>query len=445
MGKIRVYELAKELNLGNRELLQKLQGFGYPVRSHSSTLEDFQVREIKERLQGKRAQAISEASGRPTVIRRRKRPVAPESEPVSDAGPDSETGDDEASEGAFDAAAQEKASPTLEPGLSGEEGKPEKLDEKAGEAGQVMEETLSEESKPAAEAEVDKPKEEAKVIKEPFKGTTETPAVIVAPPKTSSASPKDQEPKDDTEVMETAPSKTEMVSSDKPADTAVEVEIEKPAPEEPAASESTDIIEPVQTHSRPDVQEKEAQDAQAMDINEAKEAAVTETAPKAEKDKESKPSEAPPEAPAQQKEQVKPKERMEKSPQSSGPAKKGPIESHPPKEQKFKQKVKKIEKTTAEPAKIISRPKPPVTPPAPPVRHDAPQAHAGRPGPGERSFDGAPSANGPKPPRDHAGDQGPRRRPPTSQAPGRDDHRPTPAGRPPQGRPVSRCRADDGR
>ncbi len=75
MGKTRVYELAKELNMTNRELVDKLQEMGLSVKSHSSTIEDARVREIRERLQGHKSQAASEAIVRPTVIRRRKKVV----------------------------------------------------------------------------------------------------------------------------------------------------------------------------------------------------------------------------------------------------------------------------------------------------------------------------------------------------------------------------------
>jgi translation initiation factor IF-2 len=89
MGKVRVYELAKELNLGNKELVLKLQEMGYPVKSHSSTIEEFLLREIRERLQGPGARTAPTLKGeKPTVIRRRKKVVEPErqEEPSVEAG-----------------------------------------------------------------------------------------------------------------------------------------------------------------------------------------------------------------------------------------------------------------------------------------------------------------------------------------------------------------------
>ena len=43
MGKLKVYELAKELNLSNTEMLEKLNSMGIQVKSHLSTLEESDV------------------------------------------------------------------------------------------------------------------------------------------------------------------------------------------------------------------------------------------------------------------------------------------------------------------------------------------------------------------------------------------------------------------
>ncbi|MEW6263693.1 MAG: translation initiation factor IF-2 [Thermodesulfobacteriota bacterium] len=85
MGKVRVYELAKELGLSNKDLVQKLQEMGYPIKSHSSTLEDYMLQEIRDRLLGRKQDAAADAAGRPTVIRRRKKvePPAGAGEPAS--------------------------------------------------------------------------------------------------------------------------------------------------------------------------------------------------------------------------------------------------------------------------------------------------------------------------------------------------------------------------
>ena len=46
MSKKRVYELAKELGLENKELIARLEKIGIAVRSHSSTLDDADLEQL---------------------------------------------------------------------------------------------------------------------------------------------------------------------------------------------------------------------------------------------------------------------------------------------------------------------------------------------------------------------------------------------------------------
>ncbi|MCF6248234.1 MAG: translation initiation factor IF-2, partial [Desulfobacula sp.] len=71
MAKVRVYELAKDLNMTNRALLNKMKELKIKVKSHMSSLEDSDVRAIKQSLFGK-AKRNSDVKVRPSVIRRRK-------------------------------------------------------------------------------------------------------------------------------------------------------------------------------------------------------------------------------------------------------------------------------------------------------------------------------------------------------------------------------------
>ncbi len=74
MAKIRVYELARDLNMKNKELLDKLEELNITVRSHMSSLDDDTVAEIKASLRDKKKPAGLEVTRvKPTVIRRRKR------------------------------------------------------------------------------------------------------------------------------------------------------------------------------------------------------------------------------------------------------------------------------------------------------------------------------------------------------------------------------------
>jgi translation initiation factor IF-2 len=82
MAKVRIYELAKEFNMTNKALMDKLEEMKVDVRSHMSSLEDDQVKFIKEKVFGKTS-AVSDVKVRPSVIRRRKAKPEPEqSEPV---------------------------------------------------------------------------------------------------------------------------------------------------------------------------------------------------------------------------------------------------------------------------------------------------------------------------------------------------------------------------
>jgi translation initiation factor IF-2 len=80
MGKIRIYELARELNMTNKELVDKLQANGYPVKSHMSAVDESDLSEIKAKLKGKKQEKkLEEKRIKPTVIRRRRVKVAKKS------------------------------------------------------------------------------------------------------------------------------------------------------------------------------------------------------------------------------------------------------------------------------------------------------------------------------------------------------------------------------
>jgi translation initiation factor IF-2 len=79
MAKLRVYELAKDLNMTNRALLNKIRELDIDVKSHMSSLEDSAVKQIKTNLFGK-ARQKTDLNVRPSVIRRRKKKVVREPE-----------------------------------------------------------------------------------------------------------------------------------------------------------------------------------------------------------------------------------------------------------------------------------------------------------------------------------------------------------------------------
>ncbi|MEA2061205.1 MAG: translation initiation factor IF-2 [Thermodesulfobacteriota bacterium] len=71
MAKIRVYELAKKLNMTNKALLTKLKAMNIEVKSHMSSLENDTVQEVKEGLFGSKKKE-TDIRVKTSVIRRRK-------------------------------------------------------------------------------------------------------------------------------------------------------------------------------------------------------------------------------------------------------------------------------------------------------------------------------------------------------------------------------------
>jgi translation initiation factor IF-2 len=91
MAKVRVYELARELNMDSKELVEKLNGGGMTVKNYMSTLDETAVVRAKEIAAGVISEVIEEQRIKPTVIRRRKKiqrvePSVPTAETEEKAG-----------------------------------------------------------------------------------------------------------------------------------------------------------------------------------------------------------------------------------------------------------------------------------------------------------------------------------------------------------------------
>ena len=80
MAKIRIYELARDLNMTNKSLIEKIQDMDIDVeiKSHMSALDDDLVAQIKADLFGRKTETVVETRVRSTVIRRRKKTVVSE-------------------------------------------------------------------------------------------------------------------------------------------------------------------------------------------------------------------------------------------------------------------------------------------------------------------------------------------------------------------------------
>jgi translation initiation factor IF-2 len=81
MAKIRVFELARDLNMTNKVLLERMRDLDISVVSHLSSLEDEDVAKIKENVVGGKHKKAEAVTAKPTIIRRRRETVAKESEP----------------------------------------------------------------------------------------------------------------------------------------------------------------------------------------------------------------------------------------------------------------------------------------------------------------------------------------------------------------------------
>jgi translation initiation factor IF-2 len=84
MAKVRVYELARELNLDSKDLVEKLKTGGISIKNYMSTLDEEAVDKARDVVAGRVSEVVEEQRIKPTVIRRRKRTVKvePETPPV---------------------------------------------------------------------------------------------------------------------------------------------------------------------------------------------------------------------------------------------------------------------------------------------------------------------------------------------------------------------------
>ena len=92
MPKVRVYEIAKQMGIKNKELVSKIQQMGISISNHMSTLTQDEVSKVKRALQKERQANTVEKRLGSTVIRRRskvkKRPAPPQKRPAQEPTPE---------------------------------------------------------------------------------------------------------------------------------------------------------------------------------------------------------------------------------------------------------------------------------------------------------------------------------------------------------------------
>jgi len=75
MAKIRIYELARDLNMTNKTLLEKLGDLDIPAKTHMSSLDEEAAARVKENLFGTPEKEIEITRIKPTIIRKRRKKV----------------------------------------------------------------------------------------------------------------------------------------------------------------------------------------------------------------------------------------------------------------------------------------------------------------------------------------------------------------------------------
>jgi len=163
MSKVRVYELAKELNMTSSELVEKLKSAGLSINNYMSALDRDDVTRAKDYLSGATSEVFEEKRIKPTIIRRRKKIVPKVPEEIKEEAPVLEEVEPSAEE--VISAPEEKAQEAVEQELEVEKAEKERaevVEEK--EEGIEVEEKRELRAGPAAREEVKKvePKVERK-------------------------------------------------------------------------------------------------------------------------------------------------------------------------------------------------------------------------------------------------------------------------------------------
>ena len=79
MSKVRVYEIASELGMNNRELLGRIQSLGIQVRNHMSALEPAEADRVRRALDKDKAEnTVEEVTGCPQTQPVRSQEVCPD-------------------------------------------------------------------------------------------------------------------------------------------------------------------------------------------------------------------------------------------------------------------------------------------------------------------------------------------------------------------------------
>ena len=82
MARMRVHELAKELNMNNKDLIDRIFKLGIQVKNHMSTLTESTVEKIRQQFAEDKTETVEEKRIGRAIIRRRKKTAEEEAPPV---------------------------------------------------------------------------------------------------------------------------------------------------------------------------------------------------------------------------------------------------------------------------------------------------------------------------------------------------------------------------
>jgi translation initiation factor IF-2 len=180
MARLRVYELARDLNMTNKVLLEKLNNLDISVKSHMSALDDDDISIIKTSFFGtqKKESTVEETRIKSTVIRRRRKKVQVEASATPDAEPEDADGAAEvAEESVAEGETPEEFEAEEKPAVK-ETKKPKKATKK-GTSAKIIKLPLKPPEKPLKEKKAEPKKAKAKVAGRP----TGRKAAAARPPK----------------------------------------------------------------------------------------------------------------------------------------------------------------------------------------------------------------------------------------------------------------------
>ncbi|MBS3758905.1 MAG: translation initiation factor IF-2 [Desulfobacterales bacterium] len=235
MAKLRVYELARELNMTNKVLVAKLQDMDMDVKNHMSTIDEETVSKVKSELYGEnRKDEVYEAKRvKPNVIRRRRK-RASEPEPEESSGPEAPAEKAPSAQEQPEAAAPAESEPT-ETSEATKAAEPDETAEAAPaetEAPQAVEQTAAEEARRAETEETAKNSEApAEVTPEPeIPGETEQPREKPETKKKPAKAKKKRKKESPAKIIQMPETPSEPEASE-------EIPAEEEAPEKPEAPE----------------------------------------------------------------------------------------------------------------------------------------------------------------------------------------------------------------